>query len=56
MLIAGPVILYYMLLSRPGLPAAVVSAVISLMVIKHLELLPVLLGPLYALFRRRPRQ
>ncbi len=51
-LIAGPVILYYMLLSRPGLPAAVVSGVISLMVIKHLGLLPVLLGPLYALFRR----
>jgi hypothetical protein len=46
-LIAGPVILYYVL-SHAGLPAAVVSGVILLMVIKHLGLLAVLLGPLYA--------
>jgi hypothetical protein len=54
-LIAGPAILYY-ILSHVGLPAALVSGVIILMVIKHLGLLAVLLGPLYALFRRRFRQ
>jgi hypothetical protein len=51
-LIAGPVILYYVL-SRAGLATAMVSGVIILMVIKHLGLLAVLLGPLYAMFRRR---
>lgn len=53
-LVAGPVILYY-ILSRAGLPAALVSGVILLMVIKHLGLLAILLGPLYALFRGRSR-
>jgi hypothetical protein len=45
------VVLYYVL-SHTALPAAVVSGVIALIVIKHLGLL----GPLYALFRRRPRR
>ena len=51
-LLAGPIVLYYVL-SQTALSAAVVSGVIILMVLKHLGLLAVLLGPLYALFRRR---
>jgi hypothetical protein len=53
-LIGGPVILYH-ILSHAGLPAALVSGVIILMAVKHLGLLAVLLGPRYALFRRRSR-
>jgi hypothetical protein len=45
------VVLYYVL-SHAALSAAVVSGAIVLVVIKHLGLL----GPLYALFRRRPRR
>ena len=44
------VVLYYVL-SHTALSAAVVSSVIVLIVIKHLGLL----GPLYALVRRRSR-
>ena len=51
-LIAGHVILPYSL-SHTALSAAVVSGVIVLMVVKHLGLLAVLLGPLRACFRRR---
>jgi len=51
-LIAGHIILPY-LLSHTALSAAVVSGVIVLMVVKHLGLLAVLLGPLHARFRRR---
>lgn len=51
-LIAGPVVLYY-ILPHVGLPATLVSSVIILMVVKHLGLLAALLGPLYAWFRRR---
>jgi uncharacterized membrane protein YbhN (UPF0104 family) len=54
-LIASPAILYY-ILSRAGLPVTLVSGVVILMAAKHLGLLAVVLGPLYALFRRRPRQ
>ena len=56
-LVAGPVVLYYVL-SHTTLSAAVVSGVIVLVlvVITHLGLLTVLLGPLYALLRRRSRQ
>jgi hypothetical protein len=50
-LVAHSAVLYYVL-SHTGLSAAVVSGVIVLIVIKHLGLL----GPLYALFRRRSRQ
>jgi hypothetical protein len=54
-LIATPVISYYAL-PHLGLPAVLVSWAILLMVAKHLGLLAVLLGPLYALRRRRMRQ
>ncbi|HEX2481575.1 MAG TPA: hypothetical protein VHQ69_06805 [Methylomirabilota bacterium] len=47
-LVAHSVVLYYAL-SHTALSTAVVSGGIALMVIKHLGLL----GPLYALFRRR---
>jgi len=45
------VVLYYVL-SHSALSAAVMSGVIALIVIKHLGLL----GPLYALIRRRSRR
>lgn len=45
------VVLYYVV-SPTALSAAVVSGVIALIVIKHLGLI----GPLYALFRRRPKR
>ena len=48
---AHGVILYYFS-SHMALSAAVVSGVIILVVIKHLGLL----GPVYALFRRRARR
>lgn len=54
-LVAGQVVLYYVL-SYMALPAALVSGVIGLVVLKHLGLLTVLLGPLYVLFRRRRRR
>jgi hypothetical protein len=47
-LVAHSVVFYYAL-SHAALSAAVVSGVIVFIVIKHLGLL----GPLYALFRRR---
>ena len=50
-LIAGHAILYYVV-SHKVLSAAVASGVIVLVVVKHLGLL----GPLYALLRRRSRQ
>jgi membrane protein YdbS with pleckstrin-like domain len=50
-LVTHSVVLYYVL-SHTALSAAMVSGVIALIVIKHLGLL----GPLYALFRRRPRR
>ena len=48
-LIAGHGIILYNVWSHTALSAAVVLGVIILVVIKHLGLL----GPLYALFRRR---
>jgi uncharacterized membrane protein YjjP (DUF1212 family) len=48
-LLAGHVVLLYYGVSHTALSAAVVSGVIVLIVIKHLGLL----GPLYALIRRR---
>jgi hypothetical protein len=54
-LIAGHGIILSYVLSYTALSAAVVSGVVILVVIKHLGLLAVLLGPLYALFGRRSR-
>ena len=51
-LIPAHIILPY-LLSHTVLSAAVVSGVIALMVVKHLGLIGVLLGPFRAHFRRR---
>jgi membrane protein YdbS with pleckstrin-like domain len=50
-LVVHSVVLYYVF-SHTALSAAVMSGVIVLIVIKHLGLL----GPLYALFRRRARR
>ena len=50
-LVTHSVVLYYVL-SHTALSAAVVSGVIALIVIKHLGML----GPLYALFRRRAKR
>jgi hypothetical protein len=54
-LIAGPLVLYQ-ILPRLGVPAALVSSAVALVVLKHLGLLAVLLTPRYALLRRRPRR
>ena len=51
-LIAGHGIILYYFSSHVALSAAVASGVIILVVIKHLGLL----GPVYALFRRRARR
>jgi membrane protein YdbS with pleckstrin-like domain len=51
-LIAGHAVILYYFSSHVALSAAVVSGVIILVVIKHLGLL----GPVYALFRRRARR
>ncbi len=54
-LLAGHAILYYAL-SHTALSAAVVSGVVVVVVIEHLGLLTVWLGPVYALIRRRWRR
>ena len=51
LLIAGHGVILYYVLSHKALSAAAVLGVIVLVVIKHLGLL----GPLYALYRRRSR-
>jgi hypothetical protein len=51
-LIATPVSLFYFL-PHFGLPKALVSGVVVLVIAKHLGLLAVLVGPVYAVFRRR---
>ena len=51
-LIAGHGIILYYFASHVTLSTAVVSGVIILVVLKHLGVL----GPLYALFRRRARR
>jgi hypothetical protein len=53
-LIGGPIILYH-ILPLAGVPAALASGVVVVVAVKHLGLLAVLLTPLYALLRRRPR-
>ena len=54
-LIAGPLVLYQ-ILPLFGVPAALVSGAVAVIVLKHLGLLAVLLTPMYALLRRRPRR
>jgi hypothetical protein len=54
-LIGGPLILYH-ILPLAGVPAALASGVVLIVAVKHLGLLAVLLAPLYALLRRRPRR
>jgi hypothetical protein len=53
-LIGGPLILYH-ILPVVGVPAAVASGIVIVVVIKHLGLLAVLLTPVYTLLRRRPK-
>jgi hypothetical protein len=53
-LIGGPIVLYN-LLPLAGVPVALASGVAVVMMLKHLGLLAVLLTPVYALLRRRPR-
>jgi len=50
-LVTHSVVLYYVV-AHSSLSAVVVSGVIALIAIKHVGLL----GPLYELFRRRPRR
>jgi hypothetical protein len=54
-LIVGPLILYRVL-PRFGVPAALVSGIVGVVVLKHLGLLAVVLTPLYALLRQRRRR
>jgi hypothetical protein len=54
-LITGPVILYN-ILPVAGVPSALASGLVVLIAVKHLGLVAVLLTPLYALVRRRPRR
>jgi hypothetical protein len=51
-LIATPALLYSFL-PHFGISKALVSSVVVLVIAKHLGLLAVLLGPVYAVFRRR---
>lgn len=54
-LIAGPLVLYQVL-PLIGVPAALVSGAVAVILLKHLGILAVLLTPMYALLRRRPRR
>lgn len=51
-LILGPMMLYLILRST-GVPAAIVSSVVLLVVAKHLGLLAVIFAPVHAFLRRR---
>jgi hypothetical protein len=53
-LIGGPIILYHML-PLAGVPAALASGVVVVVAVKHFGLVAVLITPLYAMLRRRPR-
>ena len=53
-LVSSPILLYY-LSSHAGLPTALLSSIVILLVLKHLGVAALLLGPVYALFRRRSR-
>jgi hypothetical protein len=54
-LIVGPLVLYQVL-PLIGVPAALVSGAVAVIVLKHLGILAVLLTPTYPLLRRRPRR
>jgi hypothetical protein len=51
-LIGGPIVMYH-ILPLAGVPAAVASGVVGIVLIKHLGLLAVLCAPLLSLLRRR---
>jgi hypothetical protein len=51
-LIAGPIVLY-LVLPLAGVPVALVSGLVAIVVLKHLGLLALLAAPLYAILRRR---
>lgn len=51
-LIAGPLILYT-ILPHTGVPVALASGVVMVMVLTHLGVLAVLLTPVYVMLRRR---
>jgi hypothetical protein len=50
-LIAGPLLLYWFF-PAVGVPTTIALGMIAVIAIKHLGLLAILLGPLYALIRR----
>jgi len=50
------VVALYFVLSRVGLPAAMVSGLVGLALLKHIGMPVLLLGPLYAWFRRAGRR
>jgi hypothetical protein len=54
-LIAGPLVLQQVL-PLIGVPAALVSGAVAVILLKHLGILAVLLTPMYAVLRRRPRR
>jgi len=54
-LLAGPILLYF-LLPLAGVPIALASGVVAIVALKHLGLLAVLVGPLYAILRRGRRR
>jgi hypothetical protein len=54
-LIAGPLVLYQVL-PLIGVPVALASGAVAVILLKHLGILAVLLTPMYALLRRRPRR
>lgn len=54
-LMAGPLVLYQVL-PLIGVPVALVSGAVAVILLKHLGILAVLLTPMYALLRRRPRR
>ena len=54
-LIAAPLVLYQ-ILPLIGISVALVSGAVAVIVLKHIGLLAVLLTPMYALLRRRPRR
>ena len=54
-LVAGPLVLYQVL-PLIGVPMALVSGAVGVIVLKHLGLLALLLTPVYGLLRRRPKR
>ena len=54
-LMAAPLVLYQVL-PLIGVPVALVSGAVAVILLKHLGVLAVLLTPMYALLRRRPRR